>query len=188
MNANKLFLPFLAICAMALAGCETNSGNTQGEHETLGDRANVAIKEMKTTDPSLQNVLDNAYGYAIFPEVGTAAVGIGGSGGKGIVYQGGQQVGYATLNQGSLGPQLGGATFAELIVFRNADSMASFRNGDITFGADASATAVKAGAASATQFKNNTSIFVLPKGGLMAGASINGQVIHFVPSNANNGM
>jgi lipid-binding SYLF domain-containing protein len=176
----KLFVPVLAILAMALAGCETTSGNSQADNETLNNRARSSLKEMESKDSSLQNAVNNAYGYVIFPEVGKAAVGIGGSGGKGVVYQGGQQVGYAVLNQGSLGPQVGGETYSELITFKDSNSMASFRNGDLTLGADASATAVKAGAAAATQFKNGTEVFVLPKGGLMAGASINGQVIHFM--------
>ena len=83
----------------------------------------------------------------IFPEVGKAAVGIGGANGRGVVYEQGRPVGYATLTQGSVGLQLGGETYAELIVFKTSDAMASFRNGDLTLGADASATILKEGAA-----------------------------------------
>ena len=187
MKVQKLFVPVLAAFAMAMVGCEGTSGNSPAENATLSNRANASVQEMEAHDAGLRNAVDNAYAYVIFPEVGKAAVGIGGSGGKGVVYRGGQPIGYATLNQGSIGPQVGGETYAELIVFKDADALASFRNGDLTLGADASATLVKAGAAAATQFKNGTAVFVLPKGGLMAGASINGQVIHFVRDSSNSG-
>jgi lipid-binding SYLF domain-containing protein len=175
------FITLLATAALAVAGCEST---TPSDPQIYNDQARVTLEQMEQTDPALQNVLSNAYGYVIFPEVGKAAVGIGGANGRGVVYEEGRPVGYATLAQGSLGVQLGGETFAELIVFKTPDAMASFRNGDLTLGADASATILKNGAGTALQFKNGTAVIVKPKGGLMAGVAINGQTIHFVRDNS----
>jgi lipid-binding SYLF domain-containing protein len=176
-----LILPTLAIFAMAVAGCETTGGHSSdvSQNTTLNDRAHVALQQMETNDPGLRNVIDNAYAYAIFPEIGEAAVGIGGAGGRGTVYQNGQPVGTATLRQGSVGIQLGGETYSELVVFQTPAAFAVFQNGNLVFGADANATLIKAGAAAAGQFSNGTRIFILPKGGLMAGVSVNGQKFHF---------
>ena len=171
----------VAAAAFAIAGCEST---TPSDPNNYNERAKLSLQQMENTDSGLQGALDNAYGYVLFPEVGKAAVGIGGANGRGVVYQQGRPIGYATLTQGSLGVQIGGETYAELIVFKTADAMAAFRNGDLTLGADASATIVKAGAAAALQFKNNTAVIVQPKGGLMAGVSINGQTIHFVRDDA----
>lgn len=188
----KLFVPVLAVLAMALAGCEGTgtmaTGPNASAHDTaLTQRAKASLEQMESNDSSLQGRINSAYGYAIFPEVGEAAVGIGGAGGKGVVFQQGRQVGLATLNQGSLGAQLGGATFAELILFKDANAMAAFKNGNFTLGGDAQATAVKAGAAAANQFGvKGTQVFILPKGGLMAGVALNGQVIHYTADNGNN--
>jgi lipid-binding SYLF domain-containing protein len=179
------FLPLMAIAAIAVAGCESTGGNTAAQQDTLNQRAQIALQEMTRTDPGLQNVINNAYGYAVFPDVSKAAVGIGAGGGNGVVYQQGQMVGRATLNQGSVGIQIGGESFAELVVFKDRPAMDVFENGNLNFGADATATAVKAGAAAATQFNNGTMIYVLPKGGLMAGVSILGQKFNFMP-NGNN--
>lgn len=176
-------ITFVAVAAFAMAGCEST---TPSDPNNYNDRAKLSLQQMESTDPGLQSALDNAYGYVLFPEVGKAAVGIGGANGRGVVYEQGRQIGYATLSQGSVGVQIGGETYAELIIFKNADAMASFRNGDLTLGADASATIVKAGAAAALQFKNGTAVVVQPKGGLMAGVSINGQTIHFVRDNTVN--
>jgi lipid-binding SYLF domain-containing protein len=174
-------LPTLTLFAMAVAGCESTAGRSDSgaQNATLNDRAHVALQQMETNDPGLRNVVDNAYGYAIFAEVGEAAVGIGGAGGRGTVYQNGQPVGTATLRQGSIGVQLGGETYSELVVFQTPAAFDVFRNGNLVFGADASATLIKAGAAAAGQFNNGTRIFILPKGGLMAGVSVNGQKFHF---------
>ena len=173
----------LAAAAFAMAGCEST---TPSDPNLYNDRAKLSLQQMEQTDSGLQGAIDNAYGYVLFPEVGKAAVGVGGANGRGVVYEQGRPIGYATLSQGSVGVQVGGETYAELIIFKNADAMASFRNGDLTLGADASATLVKAGAAAALEFKHGTAVVVQPKGGLMAGVAINGQTIHFVRDNAVN--
>lgn len=173
-------ITLLAVAAMAVAGCEST---TPSDPQVYNDRAKVTLEQMEHTDPALQNVLSNAYGYVVFPEVGAAAVGIGGANGRGVVYEEGRPVGYATLTQGSLGIQIGGQTYAELIVFKSPDAMAAFRNGDLTLGADAVATILKDGAAASLQFTHGTAVIVKPEGGFMAGVAINGQTIHFVRDN-----
>lgn len=177
----SVFITVLAATALALAGCEATAPS---DPQIYNDRAKVTLEQMEHTDAGLQNVLNNAYGYVIFPEVGKAAVGIGGANGRGVVYEEGRPVGYATLTQGSVGVQIGGETYAELVVFKTPDAMAAFRNGDLTLGADASATLLKNGAAAALQFVHGTAVIVKPEGGLMAGVSITGQTIHYIRDNA----
>lgn len=136
-----------------------------------------------------------AYGYALFPNVGSGAVGIGGAYGKGRVYVGGRWVGYANMKQISVGPQIGGKSYSEIVFFEDKRSFDEFTSGKFEFGADASVTAITAGAnADAgtggvtkgtsegprdanTQGKYNSgfAVFVVQKGGLMAGASIAGE-------------
>ena len=131
--------------------------------------------------PGLQNLIANSYGYVIFPEVGEAAVGIGGASGKGVVYQGGQPIGNVTMDQASIGVQLGGQTYAELIIFQDEQRLSRLMNNSIEFGADATATLVKAGAAGSTNFSHGVQVYILPKGGLMAGVSVIGQKFHVWP-------
>jgi len=178
-------IPIFAAFIMALAGCESTPVTPA---ENVGDRAKHSLDQMWTADSSLRTITDKSYAYAIFPEVGEAAVGVGGAGGKGVVYQGGQQVGYAVLNQGSVGLALGGQTYSELIAFDTPEAYNSFRNGHLEFGADASATIIKAGSAAEAPFKHATRIFVMPKGGLMAGVSITGQKFTFTTAADRNNM
>ena len=62
---------------------------------------------------------DNAYGYAVFPTVGKGGIGIGGARGKGRVYAQGNYVGDTTMTQLSVGFQLGGQAFSQIIFFQD---------------------------------------------------------------------
>jgi lipid-binding SYLF domain-containing protein len=148
----------------------------------MNDQAQASLQQMTAKDPKIQDVVNNSYAYAIFPEVGSAAVGVGGASGNGIVYRNGQVVGTAKLDQGSVGLQVGGETYSELIVFKDQDAYNRFTNGNLNFGAQTSATIVKAGAGGAAPFENGVAIYILPKGGLEAGVSVNGQKLTFHPA------
>ena len=41
-----------------------------------------AMEHFKAQDPTLQDLLDKSYGYALFPDVGKAGLGVGGSYGQ----------------------------------------------------------------------------------------------------------
>ena len=130
---------------------------------------------MTREDPSLQRFLDKAYGYAVFPSVGKGGAGVGGAYGRGVVFDHGQPVGYSDLSQVTVGFQLGGQEYAELIAFENEDALNKFKTGKFAFSANASAVALKAGAADAVNYDNGVAVFTKPEGGLMFEASIGGQ-------------
>ena len=159
-----------------------------------------ALADFRQT-PEVAAMLDEAYGYALFPTVGKGAFGIGGAYGEGRVYVGGRHVGNTSLTQVSFGFQLGGQAFSQIILFRNKDAFDEFSTGKFSFGAEASAIALTAGAqaransmgssASASDAKpggaavgawnGSMATFVLAKGGLMYESSIGGQSFSFTP-------
>jgi len=88
------------------------------------------------------------------------------------------------LQQVSVGPQLGGETYSEMIIFRDDPALGRLMNNSFEFGATASATLLKAGAAADARFdENGTLCYILPKGGLMAGADLHGQKFQFYSNN-----
>ncbi len=142
-----------------------------------------------------------SYGYAVFPTVGTGAIGIGGAYGKGRVYIQGKQVGTVVLSQVSLGFALGGKTYSQIVFFEDKRAFDDFTSGKFEFGAEASAIAVTS-AANAQVATNGVSTgvsegqhdastqgtyqlgmatFVIAKGGLMASASVGGQQFKYTP-------
>ena len=178
------FVSLLGLAAAAMVGC--SNGEAVGPNsstQTVGLRqdAQTALQKMLDKDPNLQNVINDSYAYAVFPDVGKAALIVGGAGGRGVVYRNGQVIGTAKLEQVSAGPQIEGGSYSELVVFKDANAFQRFENGNLQWGAQASAIAVKAGAGAATDFDNGVAAYVLPRGGLGAGASIGGQKLTYMP-------
>ena len=96
-----------------------NSAKAQSskDKELIQD-CDSAKAEFIKTDALLSKVFASATGYVIFPNVGKGAVGVGGASGNGIVYERGVMIGKAKLSQVSIGFQLGGQAYRELIFFR----------------------------------------------------------------------
>jgi len=145
------------------------------------EKVKVTISEFKKRDPSMKVFFDEAYGYAVFPTVGKGAIAIGGAYGQGKVFELGKLIGSATLKQVSIGIQLGGQSYSEIVFFKDKAALDTFTSNNLEFGASASAILVTSGASADTDYSNGVAIFTLPKGGLMAEASVAGQKFRFAP-------
>ena len=100
---------------------------------------------------------------------------MGGSFGRGQVYEAGAMVGYCKITRASIGFQAGGQSYAELIVFETPSALSKFKESKYEFTADASAVAITAGAAAHATFTNGVAVFTHVNGGLMYKAAIGGQ-------------
>ncbi|HEX5385301.1 MAG TPA: YSC84-related protein [Gemmatimonadales bacterium] len=145
-----------------------------------GDVAKV-IAKFKEKDPGMAQVFADAYGYAVFPSVGKGAIGIGGARGKGWVYEAGKLIGRSTLTQVSIGFQLGGQAYSEVVFFKNKGALDGFRTGHLKLDAQASAVALKARASGDLPWRSGIAIVTMSKGGLMYEASVGGQKFSFTP-------
>jgi lipid-binding SYLF domain-containing protein len=170
----------LLVAVGMLSGCST-SPKTEAGRENLHDDAAVTLRTMKRADPGLDEFLDQAHGYAVFPSVGKGGLIAGGAYGKGEVYEDGQWIGYADLSQATIGAQAGGQEFSELIVFQTKDALERFKSNKLHFAANASAVALKSGTAKSARYDNGVAVFVRPTGGLMVEAAIGGQSFSFSP-------
>jgi lipid-binding SYLF domain-containing protein len=120
-------------------------------------------------------------GYAVFPTVGKGAIGVGGARGKGWVYQGGVIVGKATLTQVTIGLQLGGQAYSEIVFFQTRQALDNFKLGHLKLDAQASAIALTARASADLAYRNGVAIVTMAKGGLMYEASVGGQKFSYTP-------
>lgn len=144
-------------------------------------KAREAIAEFKKADSKMNAFFNRAYGYAVFPSVGKGGIGIGGAYGKGTVFRAGKAVGSTSLTQLTIGFQLGGQVYREIIFFENKKSFNRFTGGNFEFGAQASAVAVTAGASADVNYEGGVAVFTMAKGGLMYEASIGGQKFSYTP-------
>ena len=136
---------------------------------------NTAKAEFIKTDAPLGHLFESAAGYVMFPNVGKGAVGVGGASGNGIVYEKGKTIGKAKMSQVTVGLQVGGQAYRELIFFETQETLDKFKKNKFDFSAQASAVAAKAGASANAKFKDGVMIYTQQKGGLMYEASIGGQ-------------
>ena len=149
--------------------------------QKLIDDSNEAKEEFIRTDGLMKNLFENAYGYAILPNVGKGAIGIGGAAGNGVAYEQGSIVGMASMKQATIGFQFGGQAYREVIFFETKAQMDRFKQNKIEISAQASAVAVTAGASATAKYRDGIMIFTQAKGGLMYEASVGGQQFKFRP-------
>ncbi len=138
------------------------------------------VQTFKKKDPGLKRFFEKAYGYAVFPTIIKGAVGFGGAYGKGQVFQRGTLIGSASLSQGTIGFQLGGQSYSEIIFFEDKVAFERFKRNRLEFAAQASAIAAEAGASAKAAYSKSVAVFTLAKRGLMYEASIGGQAFKFV--------
>jgi lipid-binding SYLF domain-containing protein len=182
-----LLIRLLVLCSMALAVSPAWADEYQ-------DTINVFMKAIES-----RSFFKTAYGYAVFPTIGKGGVGIGGAYGKGRVYARGKYVGDTSMTQVTVGFQLGGQAYSQIIFFQDERAFKQFTSGNFEFGADASAVAITAAAgakantagssAGVSGGKNDAKVvgnyhkgmatFTVAKGGLMYEASIGGQKFNY---------
>lgn len=139
------------------------------------------IKIFKEKIAGIDKFFDNAYGYVVFSNVGKGGFIVGGGYGKGRVYQGGNWIGTSELVQGSVGFQIGGEAYREIIFFKDQKALDIFKEGKLKFSSQASAVAVTAGVSVDLAYNDGVAVFTLTKGGLMASASVGGQSFSYKP-------
>jgi lipid-binding SYLF domain-containing protein len=169
------------VASVMLMACST-APESESKRDALVQEADAALTRMKAADPSLNDVMQRSYGYAIFPSVGKGGVGVGGAYGRGVVVEQGKMIGFTDLSQATIGFQLGGQEYTELLVFEDQKALDRFKREELEFSAQASAVALKAGAAAGTNFKDGVAVFTQTNAGLMYEATIGGQKFSYQPS------
>ena len=171
----------LTMITLMIAACSTAPKTTAGK-SAIQAKAAATIARFKSTDSSMaKTFFSSSKGYAVFPTVGKGGIGIGGAYGKGVLYQGGQAIGYCDLSQASIGFQLGGQTYSEIIFFDNAQSLNNFKSGALEFAAQASAVAAASDASANADYDHGVAVFTHAGKGLMYEASIGGQKFTYQP-------
>lgn len=167
----KLFLFSLFLLAFLPARIMAQDKDTK---KLLSDAAKAKAAFLKS-DPLMKSLFSSAAGYVIFPNIGKGAVGVGAAAGNGIVYEKGKAIGKAKMKQATIGFQLGGQAYREVIFFENKAALDQFKGGNFELSAQASVVAVTKGASVDAKYRNGIMVFTQEKGGLMYEASVGGQ-------------
>ena len=149
--------------------------------DAIGGEDGDTIRAFLAKDPSMKRFFHGSYGFAIWPSIGKGGLIVGGGGGSGSVYEQGERIGATKVKFVSVGAQIGGQSFSEVIFFKDKAALDNFKRGNFEFGAQVTAVAVDAGAANEAAYDSGVAIFMLPRKGLMAEASVSGQQFTFTP-------
>lgn len=169
----------------------------------MADNYSDTIAVFNKSD-AVKPFFNEAYGYAVFPAVGKGGIGLGGAYGSGRVYKQSRISGTVTLMKISIGFQLGGQVFREIIFFQDKRSYDEFTTGNFEFDGSVSAVAITAaaqaqastqgstagvslgpatGTQAQTSYTKGMAVFIHTLGGLMYEISIGGQKFSFIPIN-----
>ena len=168
----------LNIIWVIVMACVLNIAPVFGQSKIIAG-SKTAKAEFIKKDPLMKSLFNKAYGYVIFPNVGKGAIGVGGAAGNGVVYEKNMMIGTASMTQVTVGLQLGGQAYREIIFFETKREMDRFKDSRFEFAAQVSAVAVTAGAAANVKYTDGVMVFTMLKGGLMYEASIGGQKFKF---------
>jgi len=195
MSTRTVVITLLAIltCSAPVFGSEASSDKTTMDAFLVSDIVAGFHK--------------SAYGYAVFPTIGKGGFGIGAAHGGGRVYRGGKKTGDVTMTQISIGFQLGGQAYSQVVFFKDKRAFEEFTSGQFEFSAQADqfefsaqaeaiAITYSAGAQagtdgasasananqSETKYYKGLIVFTMGKGGLMYQAALGGQKYDYTTS------
>jgi len=171
-----------------------------GAGPALADKYSETIELFKNAGQSA-SFFNKCYGYAVFPTIGKAGFVVGGAYGEGRVYAHGAPVGDTSMTQLSVGFQMGGEGYSQIVFLEDKRAFDQFTTGDFEFGANVGAIAITAAAsgsastagttgsasggmkdaATAGEYHRGMAVFIIAKGGLMYEASVSGQKFSYKP-------
>ena len=185
----------LVVTALLSVACPLAQARGQTDEQTV---------ELFRHAEQSADFVTHSYGYAVFPTIGQGGMLIGAAHGKGHVYERGKLIGNTSMTQVSVGFQLGGQAYSEIIFFKDKAALDDFTSGNFEFSAQAGAIAItaaadvsvgtggtkagasleKTNAATAGQYQHGLAVFTIARGGLMYQATIAGQKFSFTPRTA----
>lgn len=149
--------------------------------QKLISESSKAKSEFIKTDPSMADMFTSSYGYVIFPKIGKGGFIVGGSGGDGILYEHGKAVGVVKTGQVTVGAQVGGQTYREVIFLEDEDATDRMKESKAEFSSQISAVAVKSGVSKNAKYTEGVAVFTQNLAGLMAEATVGGQKFKYEP-------
>ena len=174
-----LIVSAILLAPLALVGCST-APTSESARTVQSSDVDAFVTRVKEEDPSMKKFFESCEAFAVFPDIGKGGFILGGAYGKGqLRTKSGKLMGYCDVSQGSIGAQIGGQSFGEIVFFQTKEAMQEFKGGQFALAAQASAVAVKAGAGASADYQGGVAVFVVNPVGLMLEASVGGQQFSF---------
>ena len=169
MSLRPLPAILLLSTLMALPACQI--APSQKNAADFDDTTAQLVEKISGENNQIADYVDNAYGYAVFPVVGEGGLLFAGGWGRGAVYEDGTLVGYARVDEHSIGAVAGGEKWTLFIFFKDSAAFENFQAGKFAWDAKANVVAGVDGTAVSTDYSNGVKLFRVDPTGVMGNAS-----------------
>lgn len=177
----RFLVPAMAIFLVFASGCTTtgaSGGDPAARRASIDSGADRALGQLFQQVPGSRELVGQAKGVLVFPNVIEAGFVITAARGEGVMRIGGRPKSFHAMTSGSFGFQAGAQSTAVFLLFMTSDALTRFENSSgWTADADASVTLISVGAtAQVTTATAQQPVigYVLSNGGLMGGVSLGG--------------
>lgn len=167
MLNKTLVLLFLLTISSLYASSSTSYEKKQAEDLHY----NTTIRAFMQDNKTITELVNKAYAYVVFPDVGKGGAVLGGAYGKGRAYRYGRWIGDVTLTQFTIGLQAGAQAYSEIIFFKTKRAFAQFKKGGLEESTQSSLVPIYSGFSGDVNFDKEVSVYTSAKGGLMLEAS-----------------
>ena len=114
------------VVSVAAAALFLSAVSISATREQIDERVQNTMTQFNQLNPANQDLVARAKGILVFPHVTKGGVGVAGEFGEGALLVNGQNAGYYSLSQASVGLTLGLAKHEEIIMFMTQEALDKF--------------------------------------------------------------
>lgn len=183
---------FILGLVLLFAGCAGQSGHHVHEAnvDSLEASARASYAELLAANDGAKLLEEEAVGVLVFPKILKAGLTFGGQYGEGVLFGGGEVMGYYNSLSASFGLQAGVQTFGYALIFTDADALDFVRKSTgWEIGLGPSLVIADRGigkSLTSTTVRSDIYAFVFDQKGLMAGSGLQGTKISPIHRNKSN--
>ena len=164
----------------ACSDYKDSGGQTVEQRDSIMIRqAQNTVAQFKAEYPHYSKFFDTAAGYAAFPTVTQGAFIIGGAHSDGVLMENGKATGFLDMYKGSVGLQLEGQQYSQIIFYQDAKALGDLKRGEAEALAEASAVIADKDASASADYEGGVAVFLFGGEGAGLKAAVGGQKFKF---------
>jgi len=177
---SKLLFIFLSL-SLTLASLHARQNSQQKIELAKNQEYTKTIRTFMSKSKNLERLVYDSAIYIAFPSIGKGGLIFGGAHGEGRVFRRGLWIGDITMSQYTVGLQIGGQTYSEMIFFKTEEAFKEFTNSGLISGTQSSVVGGSAGASGDINIDADVLVFTMGNGGAMLEAATGVQDFTYTP-------
>lgn len=170
---------FLLALILSTTFLQARVNNMFAEQIAENKKYNKTIKEFMAQSYKMKNLVHKSYAHAVFPSIGKGGLVFGYASGEGRAYiRGGIWTGNVSITQYTIGAQVGGSVYSEIIFFRTRESFERFKKGEVEDSTQGSLV-LFGGVSGNVNFDKDVEVYTISQGGFMLEGSTGTQVFEY---------